>query len=389
MTKIDSRRWLRLLHLWLGLGFCVPFVMLGLTGTLLTFEHAIEGLTQTATAATSPSGPAQPVAAIVAAARQAAPQGQVPTLYSPPAGPGKPAIVRFQPSARGGGGGPGFGAQLAVDPVTLAVSEGAGVSDFWRTVHRLHGNLLINNGRDGRSIIGWFGVGMLAMSLSGLYIWWPRPGRWKAAMRVSSNARGFRLHRELHGAAGFWSLIVFVIVSFSGVDLAFPETASGLVATVLPGADTKPAPIPQVSRIAGAQPADADQAIALALASMPNATLRSVGLPARPDQPYRVGLAHDGAGDGAPMVTIFVDPWAARVVEVRDPSAYATGLRLMTWQHAIHSGAGLGAVWRILVGLSGLLPALFTVTGIAMWLLKRKARRRSVALAIPTAEAAE
>jgi hypothetical protein len=50
---------------------------------------------------------------------------------------------------------------------------------------------------------------------------------------------------------------------------------------------------------------------------------------------------------------------------------------MMAWQRPIHSGAGLGPLWHLLVGLSGLLPALFAVTGISMWLLKRKAKRRT------------
>jgi uncharacterized iron-regulated membrane protein len=45
----------------------------------------------------------------------------------------------------------------------------------------------------------------------------------------------------------------------------------------------------------------------------------------------------------------------------------------------MHSGQGLGPIWKVLVFLTGLLPALFAVTGILMWLK----RRRPAATVIP------
>jgi uncharacterized iron-regulated membrane protein len=38
----------------------------------------------------------------------------------------------------------------------------------------------------------------------------------------------------------------------------------------------------------------------------------------------------------------------------------------------VHQGSGLGVVWRFLVFLSGLVPTLFVVTGIVMWVKKRR-----------------
>jgi uncharacterized iron-regulated membrane protein len=211
---------------------------------------------------------------------------------------------------------------------------------------------------------------MVIMGVSGLVIWWPRPGRWAAAFSVGRGANGVRLHRELHGAVGIWGLIVFLIVSVTGVYLAFPETMGGLL-----GIDANAAP-PKVQPEADARALDADGAVTLAKTAMPGGTPRSLGLPARPDQPYRVMLIRPGNTAGAPPVTVFVDPWTAAVIETRDPAARGLGPKLAAWEHATHAGQGLGPVWHILAGLSGLLPAVFTVTGISMWVMKRRARAR-------------
>jgi uncharacterized iron-regulated membrane protein len=378
--SLSPRKALQFLHLWLGLILCIPLVLLGLTGTILVFEKSIVSTQHTAAV-----GSPQPIAAIVAAASKAAPEHQTASLFIAPSDGGM-ATVRFSQAGRGGG--PGFGAQIVIDPVSLETIDTQAGTGFMRQVHMLHANLLMS-GRTGRSIIGWLGVVMLTMGVSGLVIWWPRPGRWAAAFKVGRGARGVRLHRELHGAVGIWGLVVFIVVSFSGVYLAFPETVGGAVGITLPGAEIRPGQPPRVEPMKGGSPIDADQALTLASTAVTGGTLKSIGLPMRPDQPYRIGLAREGSGDGAPMVTAFVDPWTSKVIEIRDPATYSLGARLMAWQHATHAGAGLGPVWHLLVGLSGLLPALFAITGISMWLLKRRTKRKIAAARTPTMMAAE
>jgi uncharacterized iron-regulated membrane protein len=284
-TNLSMRKTLQFLHLWLGLILCVPLVLVGLSGTILVFEKTFAPA-QHRTAAGAP----QPIAAIVAAATKAAPDHQTASLFIAPTDGGT-AIVRFSQADRGGG--PGFGAQIAVDTVSLEIINTGAGRGFMRQVHMLHSNFLMS-GRTGRSIIGWLGVVMLVMGVSGLVIWWPRPGRWAAAFKVGRGARGVRLHRELHGATGIWSLVVFIIVSLSGVYLAFPETVAGATGIILPGAEVRPGPPPRVAPGKGGIPIDADQALALAIVAVPDGTLKSIGLPIRSDLPYRIGLTRDG-----------------------------------------------------------------------------------------------
>jgi len=372
MPEASLRKVLRLAHLWLGLILCLPLVLIGLTGTILTFERAFE------VHPTLAVGEAHGATEIVAAAAKAAPAGQVPSFFVPPAEPGAAATVRFSQPSKGG---PARGAMISVDPVSLAVLDTAGPGGFLRQVHMLHANLLIGT-REGRSVVGWLGVVMLAMGISGLVIWWPRPGRWRAAFAVARNARGVRLHRELHGAVGIWGLLVFITVSFSGVWLAFPDTMGAMVGV-------EAAPPPKVQHTEDATAIDIGQAIAVAQGGLPDAAVKSVSLPMRPDQPFRINMAHKGDADGAPAVTIFVDPWAARVIESRDPSTLAAPLRFAAWQRALHTGMGLGPVWHVLVGLTGFLPLLFAVTGVSMWLMKRRTRKRMAVRGVAMAEAAE
>lgn len=386
----SQRLWYRTLqniHLWTGLILCLPLVLLGITGSILVVEDELRGLSGDTPAQAMADGPMQPVSAILAAARAAAPAGAQPGFLILPEEPGRPAVVRLVAARNGERGGERGGApqggppqgpmgMLSIDPVSLAVVGDANPAQasggFLRTVHILHGNLLIRD-RSGREIVGWLGVAMLVLGVSGLVLWWPRPGRWKAAFTVKSGARGVRLHRDLHGAVGIWSLAVFIVVTFSGVYLAFPQSLGAGVSSVLPARDLRAAVT--VQPVKGATPIDVDRAVALARKALPGAELRSVSPPARPDQAYRIGLAAVGQAHGAPTATVFVDPWTARVAEVRDPATYSAGETVMAWQRPLHAGEGLGPLWKWAVFLSGVLPPLFAVTGTWMWWLKRKARR--------------
>jgi uncharacterized iron-regulated membrane protein len=74
-----------------------------------------------------------------------------------------------------------------------------------------------------------------------------------------------------------------------------------------------------------------------------------------------------------PSIAVFVDPWARRIARIDDPSTYMLSEKLLRWQRTIHSGEGLGAVWNLLLFLTGLLPLFFVTTGLSMWWRKRRA----------------
>jgi uncharacterized iron-regulated membrane protein len=97
---------------------------------------------------------------------------------------------------------------------------------------------------------------------------------------------------------------------------------------------------------------------------VPGLEARSVTIPARRDQPISVGYL----SNGAMSATVFVDPYRGKVLAVRDSSS-----SFLAWMRPVHQGS-LNAVWKFLVFLSGLVPALFVVTGIVMWWKKRQRR---------------
>src|SRR4029079_10750109 len=117
------------------------------------------------------------------------------------------------------------GMQMYIDPVSGAVvgSRGCAQDGHLTFLQQLEGNCLMSR-EFGRPLVGWLGVAMCLLGISGLVLWWPKRGQWKFAFKVRCTASGLRFHRELHAATGIWIFLVFMAVSFSGVVIAWPQT---------------------------------------------------------------------------------------------------------------------------------------------------------------------
>jgi uncharacterized iron-regulated membrane protein len=380
MSFAAFRRLMFQIHMWVGLILGLLLALLGLSGSILVYDDAIGEFLAPVPHA-SAQGEALPLSKIVETARGAAGRGAMQIALARE--PGDPVSVRVtQGRAEGRGEGrrerrtpEGAGAQagpprqqsatqIFIDPVSGAVlgSRKAQLPPILAFSHQLHGNFLM--GREGRQFVGWLGVAMLALGVTGLVLWWPKRGQWKYAFLVRQTAKGLRFHRELHAATGIWIFVVFMVVSFSGVVIAFPNTF-GLAGGGQAGGGVtfNPREGPEIAPVEGGVAMGADEALAMARSAMPDAAPTSISLPVRPDRTVMVNmLAHGAVG-----ATVYIDPWRAQVVAKRDPSE-----NFLAWQRPLHQGSGLGAIWKALVFLSGLVPALFVVTGVIMWLKKRK-----------------
>ncbi|MEJ0022196.1 MAG: PepSY-associated TM helix domain-containing protein [Alphaproteobacteria bacterium] len=289
------------IHLWSGLILALPFLILGITGAFLVFDQDIDRALNAQKPPVASIGEVQSYDAIAAAGLTGVKGMRVATVIAPDK-PGAPAQVRLQKQGGGRGGPPQREQTTAwVDPVDLSLLrvDPPRVSPF-RWIHQLHGTFLIDGGRP---LVGWAGVAMFIMGLSGLVLWWPKRGRWLSAFGIAKNARGYRFHRDLHGAAGVWLWAAFVVVTFTGVYISFPQSMGPAVSSVLPGRDLRATPeIAGERRESGegekrgeGAPREQrgptlsfDAIYAAAHKAVPDASLVSIAAPARPGQVARV-----------------------------------------------------------------------------------------------------
>ena len=387
LRRPSVRSVLQTIHLWGGLILAIPFVLFGISGSILMLQPEVPRLSIPFASA---GGEAKSAGDILKAAEAVLPPGTRADRIQMPQRWREPAAVRFTPVDRDDRGGGNYAGNVVyVDAATLEIlgtgtqRRPAAIFGIMRT---LHATLYVRTISD-RAFVGWLGIALTLLLLTGLVLWWPRKGRWRQAFLVKRGSRGFRLHHDLHSAFGIWTLLLFLVISVSGIYLAFPRPFRAAVGLVLPigfnfaDAENQAGPRPRT------QPLTLDEAVAAAKAVVPNIEPLTFQLPNRPDRPYVLNFIPSGYGQGAPPILVSVDQGSGEVAYVDDFRTFNIGEKVVLWQRLLHSGLGLGILYKILVFFSGFLPLLFAITGIRMWWLKR--RQRQGALSGPVPQAAE
>jgi len=357
------RLWLNV-HLWIGVGLATLLIPILLSGALLVWHDEIDARINPHRYAVTGTQVALPPAVYLSKAAEAAAKnlaGLRATALRYPE-PGWPVRVVMRPENREPGARPQI-VTVFLDPPTAAVLDVMEFrSSFFGFLHVFHENLTIPE-YSGRQIVGWVGVGMLIMSLTGIWLWWPRGSGLLLGLRWTRSARfTFNLHHLL----GFWISIPLAVVSLTGIYLAFPQTAR----TVMSSMATMNQQPPR-----GGQPAQhttltADRALEIAVKAAPNAEPVALFLPMQQrgesGLSWRVQMA--GRGDA---LSATIDDRSGQVNVVRLQS----GDRTAAWIRWIHEGSHSGPVWAVVVFLTGIFPSIFAVTGIIMWLRKRSDRK--------------
>jgi uncharacterized iron-regulated membrane protein len=385
------------LHRWVGIGLAVLLVPISVSGALLVWHDHLDALITPGRYAVTGTQVMQPSTYLASAAQALGAGAPQPAAVRFPADEGWPVVVMAR-APRTESSPPRL-VNVYLDPPTARVLD---VVDFRSSLvgflHRFHENLTIPE-YNGRAIVGWVGVGMLLLSLTGIWLWWPRNGafvpglRWRRAPQTTSN---------LHHLFGFWISIPLAVVSFTGIYLGFPQTAREVMSSIAPMTPQGQRPgFGAVARDARLTP---DAALAAAVASQPGARPAVIFLPiarASTGERDRARGAEQGRAEGeraqgvretsesravwrvqlrqgesGEITTVMVDDRSGTVDRLPAPLA---GDRAAQWIRWIHEGSHSGPIWQFIVFLTGVLPLVFAVTGVIMWWRGRRQRERLAA----------
>lgn len=360
------RRLLYQFHLYLGLFAGAVFVVLGVTGSLLIFDHAIDETLDPALFTAQSPGPPVPVQDMLDAAAGARPEAAPFRIIMPRHERGVAVVWSTLPEDEY--------LVTYVDPGSGEVLGSQVWGDSLMTfIYKLHFSLLLDH--EGEAAVGVIGLLMLISIGTGLVLWWPGLGRMLQAFKIRLPARGYRLHFELHKASGFYTAILLFVIVFSGIYLVFPAQVTGLVGAVLPVTDS-PGDLQSTPR-PDATPIAADRAVAMASALFPDAALKRVILPEGSGGVYRIGLRQPGeVQQSYGQTQVWIEQYSGEVLAVRDYHDAAPGSRFLDWQFSLHNGEAFGLAGRWLVFVLGFVPLVLYVTGFTLWWKTRKARRR-------------
>lgn len=346
------------LHKWIGLLLAAAIIPISLTGAALVWHDWLDEVAEPQRHAVSGGGSVLPPSAYADVATGALGPGErIASIRMPEHG--GPVVVTATRPAPGESRPPRT--LIWLNPADAVVLDQAGGEEgIVRLFHRLHGSLLVPG--VGRQIVGWIGVAMLVSALSGLWLWWPRGGRWTRGLRWK---RTPSIETNLHHQAGFWISLPLAVLAFTGVWISFPAFFGAVSGAPAP---SRPPPSAPLVRTAIA----ADAAVSIARPLAPGA-LASLAWPTEAAPQWKIGFRQ---GDEDPSEVLVDDASGAAT-----PPAPPKPETLARTMRRIHDGTDMGPVWQTLVFLGGILPAGLAVTGILMWLRSRRwrgavARRR-------------
>ncbi|WP_226663168.1 PepSY-associated TM helix domain-containing protein [Microbulbifer aggregans] len=369
-----------ILHKYAGLILGLLLSLIGLTGSLLVFDHALDEKLAPETVTFKASERPATYAEIFAAAQAAVPGNPQPTRMMTPRQAGSPFVVRF-PKPEGAPG----PVEVSVSPTDAEVLAIRGWGDFATSemtwFYRLHYTLLA--GGTGKTVVGFMGLLLMVFCLTGLVLWWPkkprtaksRKDRWKRAFTISRTGNRFRFYFDVHKVFGVYFLPLLLMISFSGVTLVFPQQVRAVVGTLF---TTEPlAALPQ-SRSSSGTALSADDVVSIGAEVFPGGELKRIYLPRNSADSY--GLSYRAAGEvwnnyGASFVRL--DQYTGEVLMVENVSEIPLGNKILRWQFPLHNGDALGLFGRWLVLLAGFAPALLFGTGMYLWWKKRNLKQRA------------
>lgn len=94
---------------------------------------------------------------------------------------------------------------------------------------------------------------------------------------------------------------------------------------------------------------------------------------------YQVRFMPPGDIMDSGTIRVFIDGRNGEVLGKFDHRNGTVGDKIRIWQFPLHSGQGFGMPGWVLVCLIGLIPPLLAITGVWLW-LRRKRRRRAAML---------
>lgn len=367
-----KKLWLQV-HLYVGLVGGALFVLTSLTGSLLVFYKAIdEQLNPDQLIRTA--GSDQSLSDIVAGARAVHPDWSPPDTVIFPLHERDSFHVWFKAP-----GAPTADTRwhvVAVDPSTArALSDRRWGAFFVSFIYELHQELLL--GKPGEVFVGILSLFLLLSIGTGLYLWWPAPGKLRRALSFQSGGSPIRRQYDVHKLGGLAGALLLTLLAVTGFYLEFPEIVTSVVRWVSPVRDASQDLQPQSEPAASLIAIPPERAVAIARTTLPDAQPMWIGLPQHARDSYSVGLRQpEEVRQAGGQSEVWIDQYNGAVLRVTDWRQFTVGETLLSWLFPLHNGEAFGLSGRWMIFVAGFTPLLLYVTALRMWWLKRVAHTR-------------
>jgi uncharacterized iron-regulated membrane protein len=367
-TRLRST--VRQLHLWLGLSAGLILMLVGISGSALVFADKM--VQAEIPSFFSPMAKAEwrPVSEWLADAEKKYPDLKpIKFVFGPgsiPMPTGVPVLFKKTEHA-----GEERHTLIAVDPIKGVAVQRIDAENTWAGwLVIFHKELLADD--VGILLVAVSGIIGIISVVTGIIIWWPRPGRWTMAFRFRRGAKGVALLYDLHAVPAGWIAIPLLMALLTGLYLEKPAWIDPVVNVV---STVRSQPWKGLTSSAPgtcADPTGVDQALSIARVGREAQVLRHLYLPMGSGGTYDIEFRKADASPRSDGDRVFVDANCPKILSIIEAASFSTGENLKSAIWPLHADLMLGPLGKAVLFLAGLsLPALFG-TGLIYWL---KAKR--------------
>jgi uncharacterized iron-regulated membrane protein len=369
-TRRYFRSWSATAHTWLGLTAGLLVSVLSISGAVIVFRPQIEDAlgpkiasAQRCTGVADPDRAAQSVSAY-------APGAHLERIVFPVDAEGYWRL-QIADSHR-------VVSRVAYDPCSGKVLGQVNVRWLDWLVD-LHHNLLA--GKTGRLVVGAFGIAVLLMSLSGVFVWLMSKPKWRRALSIQTTGPARRLVFDLHRSVGLIAILLILVQSFTGIWLAYPKTLRAAVGWLVPVESARKVAKKKDRTKAHDGPAAISALLRAASEAVPDGSPRELRLPDADAKSPQVRFWRAGDTRASGNNTVTLNSSNATVISVERFSDLPPAQKLIEGVTPIHYGEWGGIGSRILLSAAGLVPPVLFVSGFLIWWLPKRAAAKRAGVA--------
>ncbi|PEW00642.1 hypothetical protein CN425_15245 [Bacillus cereus] len=364
------------IHLYLSMIAGMFILLIGLTGSLLVFQHELNRVLHPDLYKVT-EGEKVTYQKALQAVLAVHPKGEIQRVYTPdePSAQGVYLFNLKEGKAK---------QEVYIDPGNGRINGELGEKSFFNQVGELHYHLLLNDFK-GKEIVGIIGFIFFFIILSGLYLWWPGIKKWIRGFVIRRSKNSYVKQYDLHRVIGGVSVPFLLIVSLTGGLLVYDKTIFGWF-----GAKSSVAPSKEtlVSKALSGEKLPLDYLLSEAEKAVPQGKIMQVRLPEKAKKgkaegavEIRMSRSYD-PGNG--NIKVWMDQYSGKVLAKLDPKV-DSGLTYQIWRLPLHTGTFGGVFTKILYVIGGLTPSILMFTGVYMWRYKKKNKRKGKKAAVSAA----
>ncbi|MFT4155335.1 PepSY-associated TM helix domain-containing protein [Parafilimonas sp.] len=366
------------LHLWTGIFAGILLVFVALTGTIVVYGDEIIEWSGGKARYTEEVKPERlPIETLMANIKKAYPAARLSevTVYKNPE-----RTVRFRVFA------PGKGlAFIYADPYTGKALKYDRTANFFYIMAHLHAAFMWHGG--GEWIVDIATIIFLIEIISGIILWWPK--KWNkhtrdASFKIKWKARFKRVNYDLHNVLGFYSSMLALILTVTGLIIAFHPLAAS-TATLF-GGDIETKWQKEMPKNDFTKPAIAiNPVFDREFAKHPQQKLGQIWLYNLDSSGfYMVTTASNlGLKSAENAQLAFIDKYTGKDLQLPAKSLKGEYIENVVWQ--LHMGTWLGPVGKLFTFICGLICTSLPITGFLIWWNRGRKKKKKI-VTLPVAE---